>query len=476
MLKAPRTVRVLIQSTRGAASFPGASAAAGRKLSPAKTYSVRGRAGGQVQLVTRRGKPIVTAPAPLRVTGPGPITVLGASGYLRNDGSYRGALEFRPGSLGGVNVINALDVDDYVRGVIPLEVSATWPAEALKAQAVAARTYALTTNKDGDGFDHYANTSSQVYGGVAAEQATSNAAAAATKGQLVTYQGEPVATYFFSTSGGRTEDVEKSGLGTEPLPWLRSVEDKYDSVSPRHRWGPIRLSMASAGAKLRGLYRGRFRGVKVLTRGSSPRIVAADVVGTAGRSRVNGADAARPARAVRQLGVLHLDQHRQGAAAAAGEDAGAGRRARARHRGPQRPRVPGPRGRGGQGPAPARRPLGHGRHRGDPPRRPLPRGRARRRALPDRLPRRRRPGRPRRLAGRVDPRERLGDADRLVAALALERHLDGHLRAAGDVLQVLELRVHADAAADRQRRREADAVEPVVDREGEALERERSAP
>ena len=288
VLKAPRTVRVLIQSTRGAASFRGASAAAGRKLSPAKTYSVRGRAGGQVQLVTRRGKPIVTAPAPLRVTGPGPITVLGASGYLRNDGSYRGALEFRPGSLGGVNVINALDVDDYVRGVIPLEVSATWPAEALKAQAVAARTYALTTNKDGDGFDHYANTSSQVYGGVAAEQATSNAAAAATKGQLVTYQGEPVATYFFSTSGGRTEDVEKSGLGTEPLPWLRSVEDKYDSVSPRHRWGPIRLSMASAGAKLRGLYRGRFRGVKVLTRGSSPRIVAANVVGTAGRSRVNG--------------------------------------------------------------------------------------------------------------------------------------------------------------------------------------------
>ena len=146
-----------------------------------RTRSAAAR-GGQVQLVTRRGKPIVTASAPLRVTGPGPITVLGASGYLRNNGSYRGALEFRPGSLGGVNVINALDVDDYVRGVIPLEVSATWPAEALKAQAVAARTYALTTNKDGDGFDHYASTSSQVYGGVAAEQATSNAAAAADQG------------------------------------------------------------------------------------------------------------------------------------------------------------------------------------------------------------------------------------------------------------------------------------------------------
>ena len=218
-------------------------------------------------------------------------------------------------------MINAIDVDDYVRGVIPLEVSATWPAEALKAQAVAARTYALTTNKNGDGFDHYSSTSSQVYGGVAAEQANSDAAAAATRGQLVTYQGKPVATYFFSTSGGRTEDVEKSGLGTEPLPWLRSVDDKYDSVSPRHRWGPIRLSMAAAGAKLSGLYRGRFRGVKVITRGSSPRIVAADVVGTRGEVARQRADAARPARAVRQLGVLHLDLDRQGAAAAAGEDA-----------------------------------------------------------------------------------------------------------------------------------------------------------
>ncbi len=287
VLKAPRTVRVLIQTT-SAASFRGANAAAGRTLSPRKTYTVRARAGGQVLLATAGGKPIVTAPAPLRVTGPGPITVLGTSGLQRVNGAYRGALEFRPVSLGSVNVINALDVDEYVRGVVPLEVPALWHAEALKAQAVAARTYALTTNKNGAGFDHYSTTSSQVYGGVSAEQATTDAAVRATAGQLVTYQGKPVATYFFSTSGGRTEDVEKSGLGTTALPWLRSVEDKYDSVSPKHRWGPIRMSMASAGAKLSGLYRGSFRGINVLTRGSSPRIVAADVVGTAGKTRVNG--------------------------------------------------------------------------------------------------------------------------------------------------------------------------------------------
>ena len=289
VLGEPRTVRVLLQSARGTASFTGASGAGGRKLKPTGTYLVRGRAGGQVQLLNRRGREIATFLAPLRVTGPGPVTLKGSSGHAQRDGSYRGALEFRPGTFGGINAINAVDVDDYVQGVVPLESPASWPIEALKAQAVAARTYALTTSKSGAGFEHYPDTRSQVYGGVGAEQPSTNRATQETAGQLVTYDGRPVATYFCSTSGGRTEDVEKSALGTAPLPWLRSVEDEYDDVSPRHRWGPIRMSMGSAGAKLRGLYRGRFRGIEVITRGRSPRIVAADVVGSRGRTRVTGA-------------------------------------------------------------------------------------------------------------------------------------------------------------------------------------------
>jgi len=288
VLDAPRTVRVLLQSVSGTASFTGASRAGGRRLAPSSTYLVRGRAGGQVQLLSRGGREIATYVAPLRVTGPGPVTLKGSSGYQRRDGAYRGALEFRPGTLGGINAINAVDVDDYVQGVVPLESPSAWPIEALKAQAVAARTYALTTTKSGSGFEHYPDTRSQVYGGVSAEVASTNEATRATAGQVVTYQGAPVATYFFSTSGGRTENVETSGLGTKPLPWLKSVEDEYDDVSPRHRWGPIKLSMASAAAKLRGLYSGGFRGIKVIQRGASPRIVAADVVGTGGRTRVNG--------------------------------------------------------------------------------------------------------------------------------------------------------------------------------------------
>jgi stage II sporulation protein D len=198
-------------------------------------------------------------------------------------------LEFRPGTFGGVNAINAVSLEQYVAGVISRESPASWPLEALKAQAVAARTYAITTSKSGAGFDHYPDTRSQVYGGVAAETPSTNRAVAETAGQVVTYDGEPVTTFFFSTSGGRTEDVENTSLGVEPLPWLKSVEDPYDDTSPKHRWGPIRLSMSAAQAKLGSLVKGRFKGIRVIRRGSSPRIVKAVVIGTGGRTRTDGA-------------------------------------------------------------------------------------------------------------------------------------------------------------------------------------------
>ena len=76
-------------------------------------------------------------------------------------------------------------------------------------------------------------------------------AVAETRGEVVTYNGQPVVTYFFSTSGGRTEDVENTPLGNEPRPWLKSVDDPYDDTSPRHRWGPIRMTLKQAGPQAR---------------------------------------------------------------------------------------------------------------------------------------------------------------------------------------------------------------------------------
>ena len=283
-----REIRVLLQSPRGNASFSGADRAGDRRLDPARTYLARGR-GDVVDLLSARGHRLATFGAPLRVTGPAPLTLRGRAGNGRVNGQYRGALEFLPGRFGGVNAVNAVNLDDYVQGVVPAESPASWPLDALKAQAVAARTYAVTTSKGGVGWDQYPDTRSQVYAGVGGEQPSSNQAVAETRGEVVTYQGQPVVTYFFSTSGGQTENVENTPLGTAPKPWLKSVDDPYDDVSPKHRWGPVRMSLTGAGRKLRGLVKGRFRGVKVVQRGASPRVVAADILGSRGHTRVNGA-------------------------------------------------------------------------------------------------------------------------------------------------------------------------------------------
>ena len=276
------TVRVLLQANKGTVSFAGASQAGDRALRPDRTYRATPYAGDRVVLRTASGRKLRIMPAPLRVVAPsgGAVTLLGA-------GRYRGALELRPAQFGGLNAINAVDLESYVRGVVSAESPSSWPAEALRAQSVAARTYAITTNKPGLGFDHYPDTRSQVYRGVAAETPTTDAAVRDTAREVVTYKGKPVVTYFFSTSGGRTENAEYGFPGGNPQPWLKSVEDPYDSVSPRHRWS-FRFTTAQAGAKLRGLVKGRFLGVDVVQRGVSPRVVRANVIGSAGATPVSG--------------------------------------------------------------------------------------------------------------------------------------------------------------------------------------------
>src|SRR5215210_8030890 len=242
-------VRVLLQSARGPASFTGAVRAGRRTLSPLRTYYVR-RRGAAVQLLSGRRKAMGTYPA-LHVTGRGGKVILrGRAANGRTSGAYRGAIDFSAGTFAGIDAVNSLPLDLYVQGVVPGESPASWPIEALKAQAVAARTYAVATMKPSATYDLYPDTRSQVYGGVGAEAASTNQAVAETRGEVVTYDGQPVVTYFFSTSGGRTEDVENTPLGHEPKPWLKSVDDPYDDASPRHRWGPLRMTLGHADRRL----------------------------------------------------------------------------------------------------------------------------------------------------------------------------------------------------------------------------------
>src|SRR5687768_14372196 len=127
VLAEEREIRVLLQSARRAAAFTGANAGAGRILDPAKTYTVRARPGGFVALIGPRDRELAEVAPPLRVTGPDAVVLRGRAGNGRTDGAYRGALEFRPDPLGGINAINAVALEHYVQGVVPVESPSTWP-------------------------------------------------------------------------------------------------------------------------------------------------------------------------------------------------------------------------------------------------------------------------------------------------------------------------------------------------------------
>jgi len=186
--------------------------------------------------------------------------------------------------------VQKLPLERYVRGVVSAEMPSQWPLAALEAQAIASRTYALTAHAGGSKFDVYSDTRSQVYRGTTAETAQTNAAVTATAGQIVIYQGKPAITYFFASSGGMTEDVQNAWPGAEPQPWLRAVPDPYDA-GPRFDW-TLSMSFTSAAARLHGLVQGRLRGIEVLTRGHSPRILNAAVLGSGGTTQLSGAELA----------------------------------------------------------------------------------------------------------------------------------------------------------------------------------------
>jgi stage II sporulation protein D len=275
-----RIVKVLLQT--GSATFSGATKAGAKKLKPGTTYSVQVSSNGSLALVSRSGKRAGTFAGPLTVSGAGPLTLAGL-------GTYRGSLEFLPAGGSSVETINAVGLDAYVRGVVASEMPSSWSPQALDAQAVAARTYALTSDVNGRAYQLYSDTRSQAYGGVGAEAASSNAAVAATRGQILTYNGSPAITYFFSSSGGYTESVQNAFPGATPEPWLVGVPDPYDGAGgdPYHHWS-YRMSLAAAQAKLSGLVKGSLVGIKVLKHGVSPRILTAAVIGTGGSTTVTG--------------------------------------------------------------------------------------------------------------------------------------------------------------------------------------------
>ena len=174
---------------------------------------------------------------------PGPLVFLPGATPLKYGGKqYRGQLQVNAAHT-SLQLVNSVGLEPYLYGVVPREVPFLWPAEALKAQAVVARSYALAVRKTG-AYDLYADTRSQVYGGVAAEKPTTNAAVDATAGQVLLFEGKVATTFFFSTSGGRTASIEDVWSRGEAVPYLVGVPDPYDTASPHHTWGPFAFTAA----------------------------------------------------------------------------------------------------------------------------------------------------------------------------------------------------------------------------------------
>ena len=144
-------------------------------------------------------------PETLGVMAEGDITPITAFGADR----FSGGFAF-PVVNGSIQVVNVVDLEDYVKGVLPYEMSASWPLEALKAQAVCARSYVVFRRGEyGDyGFDVTADTRSQVYRGLTASSDRCNEAVDETRGQLLRYQGELCEAFYFSSDGGATENCE----------------------------------------------------------------------------------------------------------------------------------------------------------------------------------------------------------------------------------------------------------------------------
>jgi stage II sporulation protein D len=224
----------------------------------ASTFEIADRTGN----IVARGRPndvwTFTADAAGRITGAGgvggsftsdamPLTVRASGGFINvGDKDYRGDLLLRTAGAGRLTAVNTLELEQYLLGVVPFEIGRLKSSdiEAVKAQAVAARTYAIGNmgSRDALGFDFYATVADQVYGGTSGEDSVSSRAVRETRGEIITHAGQPIIAYYSSTCGGHTADANESWPWRTPQPYLKGRRDTdgngeaYCKTSNRFRW------------------------------------------------------------------------------------------------------------------------------------------------------------------------------------------------------------------------------------------------
>ena len=190
--------------------------------------------GGAVQVKDSAGKVLTT------LKGDGTECIVGGEYPSTGDDkvkfggkNYRGGIIPYINASGQMNIINYLSTDDYARGVVHSEIGQSSHIEAIKAQAVAIRSFAITNKgkHSSQGFDICTTVHCQVYSGADSEYESTDQAVEETKGEMVYYQGKPVAAYYFANSGGHTENSEDAWVSA--LGYLRGKEDPY---SPSYTW------------------------------------------------------------------------------------------------------------------------------------------------------------------------------------------------------------------------------------------------
>ena len=197
---------------------------------------------------------------------------------------YRGRTRLiRQGS--GVTALNLVDLENYLYSVVGSESIPTWPQDALRAQAVAARTYALyqISKSSNRYYDLDTTTATQVYKGLEKEFLSTQEAVNNTTGQILTHNGKAILAAFHSSSGGHTENVEDVWM--RPLPYLRGVVD-YDQLSPVFQWNKT-FSAGQLGKLIGGV--GSVRNLIVERRTPRGRVVSLKVIGTRRSKQIRGA-------------------------------------------------------------------------------------------------------------------------------------------------------------------------------------------
>ncbi|MDE2222955.1 MAG: SpoIID/LytB domain-containing protein [Candidatus Omnitrophica bacterium] len=187
---------------------------------------------------------------------------------------FRGEVTFIRTPENRITVVNNIDVEDYVKGILYHEVSHLWPMEALKAQAVASRTYALySINPAGKPYDLTNDIYSQVYGGKGSERYRTDLAVDYTRGQVLTYKGKIIPAYFHATCAGATEDAREVWPKAPDIPPLRGVPCSFCRMSPHFFWKKnFRLKDIQEALNLHGYKVGPIKQISVVDRDRSDRI------------------------------------------------------------------------------------------------------------------------------------------------------------------------------------------------------------